>query len=74
MVGRKSFFHAIAFTSSLMSAWWTQLQRQDSEIPRLAAILAIGFSLSRASSMARSRNSGGCGRGLMDSFPRRSSP
>ena len=38
---------------SSTSAWCSQLRRQDSEMPRSTAIWAIGFSLSRASSIAR---------------------
>jgi hypothetical protein len=44
---------------SSTSAWRSQVRRQDSEIPMSAAICAIGFARSRASSMALRRNSGG---------------
>jgi hypothetical protein len=49
---------------SSMSAWRSQFRRQLSAILRSAAICETGFTPSRASSTARRRNSGGCGRGL----------
>ena len=49
---------------SSISDFAIQFRRHDSEIPRSRAISAIGFARSRASSTARKRNSGGCGRGI----------
>ncbi len=57
-------------TPSSTSAWRSQFRRHDSEIPKLAASLAIGASPLRATATTSSRNSFGWGAGMSTSSQR----